>query len=267
MGWSRDVRGGIGAGMLTTALFGAAPAAMLLSWAPIPTSVLVAEERPAALLAFDDIEQAGVFELSPAPPVRDGAPAEAPAQEAQTRDEAGDEAGDEPPVAPIPGTQTGGTERSTPTEAARRSPHDPGEVRQGVEATIQAKESRRRRRCEVDPIPEIARSGAASWTVDRSLIRRYTLNFKALNALGWSRRHDGPDGRPDGMLIGGIRCNNDLYRAGIRSGDVVHTVNAHKVRNIAQAVLVYSKVHNDRLIRVEITRRGQRRILTYRLTG
>lgn len=260
MGWIRDIRGGIGAGALTVALFGAAPAAMLMSWAPALTSVVVAPERPAVFLPADDVEVAGVFELSLAAAEPGDAPEAAPPS--GERDEV------EGSGAPLPDTEARAPERTKQGRTPRvAEAHDPGQVRQGVDAQIQAKKPQRRRRCEADTIPEISRSGSASWTVDRSLIRRYTLNFKALNSLGWSKRHDGPDGRPDGMLIGGVRCNNDLYRAGIRSGDIVHTVNNHNVRNIAQAVIVYGKVRRDRLIRVEITRRGQRRTLTYRLTG
>lgn len=126
---------------------------------------------------------------------------------------------------------------------------------------------RRGRKCEPDPIPQIRKVADDRFRVRREIIKEYTKNFGKLNSLGWSRTHRGDDGKADGMSVGGVRCNNDLHRAGIRSGDVIHSVNGHKVRNLVQALAVYGKVRKDRVLRVEITRRGKPRTLTYRIAG
>jgi hypothetical protein len=123
------------------------------------------------------------------------------------------------------------------------------------------------RKCDDDPSPEIVETAENKWTVQRDLIQSYTRNFAKLDSLGWSKRHDGADGKADGMLIGGVRCNSDLHRAGIRSGDVVHAVNGRGVTSFVDAFFVYTKVRNDPVVRVEITRRGQRKMLVYRLVG
>lgn len=113
----------------------------------------------------------------------------------------------------------------------------------------------------------IVATGPGSWTVHRDVIRRYSRDWSSLDTLGWSRPHAGPDGRNDGMLIGGVRCGSDLHRAGLRAGDVVHSVNGRAVRSVPEAVVVYAAVRGDREVSVEISRKGERRTLTYRLIG
>ncbi len=261
MGWCRDVLGGVLAGIGTVGLFGAAPLAALLSGLPELVSVIVTEDREAVFLPADDFDEEGFIEMVFEPP-----PSGADPETDQLASEGGSDRGASEAGSPIPEEAATGSERVARGGDPQREAHDPGKVRQNIQIKEPPKPTRKRR-CEPDRIPEISKSGAGSWTIDRSLIRGYTRNLKAINALGWSRQHDGPDGRPDGMLIGGVQCNNDLYRAGVRSGDIVHTVNDHKVNNVPQALIVYGKVRRDRLIRVVITRRGQRKTLTYRLTG
>jgi len=125
----------------------------------------------------------------------------------------------------------------------------------------------RGRKCVEEPGEGIVATAENKWTIERDLVQSYTRNFARLDSLGWSRRHDGADGKADGMLIGGVKCNSDLHRAGIRSGDVVHSVNGRGVTSFVDAFFVYTKVRNDPVVRVEITRRGQRKLLVYRLVG
>jgi hypothetical protein len=125
----------------------------------------------------------------------------------------------------------------------------------------------RGKKCVEEPGADIVATAENKWTVQRDLLQSYTRNFARLDSLGWSKRHDGADGKADGMLIGGVKCNSDLHRAGIRSGDVVHSVNGRGVTSFVDAFFVYTKVRNDPVVRVEITRRGQRKLLVYRLVG
>ena len=55
-------------------------------------------------------------------------------------------------------------------------------------------------------------------------------------------------------------------RTGCGGGDVVHAVNGHKVTTIANGVKTYAKVRNDRVLKVELTRKnGKSLTLTYKL--
>jgi len=134
-------------------------------------------------------------------------------------------------------------------------------------AAAAPKKAKRSKRCDAAPDqPMIDEVGPQHYAVDRDLVKSYTRSLKRLNELGWSKPHEGPDGRKDGMFIGGVKCGSDLHIAGLRSGDVVHTVNGRKVKSFAQALLVYQAVRNDDRVVVEVTRRGKRRTLTYDLS-
>jgi hypothetical protein len=121
--------------------------------------------------------------------------------------------------------------------------------------------------CVDDPVPGIAANGDGRWIVHRDIVQIYTRSLQKLDELGWSKRHLSPDGKADGMQIGGVKCNSDLHRAGIRSGDVVHSVNGREVTSIPDALFVYARVRKDDIIRVELTRKGQRKTFVYRMVG
>lgn len=122
-----------------------------------------------------------------------------------------------------------------------------------------------RKPCTEAPDPLIRSLGGDSWEVRKGVVQRYTRDWSNLDDLGWSQPHDGPDGRGDGLQIGGIRCGSDVWDAGFRSGDVIHSVNGRSVKSIPQALLVYAAIHGADRFRVEITRKGEKRTLTYRL--
>ena len=124
-----------------------------------------------------------------------------------------------------------------------------------------------KKRCTEAPDPLIVATSADRFTVDRAVIQRYTRNWSRLNELGWSKRHKDSNGKADGMQIGGIRCGSDPFDAGFRNGDVIHAVNGRAVKSIPQALLVYTAIHNDKIFEVDITRRGVRKTLRFRLTS
>ena len=201
--------------------------------------------------------------LAAAPPVVDAPPsenAEPTAEDAtSTRTDAtGEGAGDGAPA------ETGG-ERGLKVAGVS------GTRPEGASAPVQSGAGTpgktKGKRCEEDSIPQIAANGENKWIVHRDLVQTYTRSFAKLDSLGWSKRHLAADGTPDGMQIGGVRCNSDLHRAGIRSGDIVHTVNGRGVTSIPDALFVYAKVKKDDIIRVELTRKGQRRTFVYRMVG
>lgn len=133
----------------------------------------------------------------------------------------------------------------------------------------EAKERRGRpqRRCEVASDPAIVRSSRDTWQVDRSVVKRYSGHPGRLDDLGWSARHEGPDGKPDGMRIGGVQCGSDLWDVGIRPGDVLHAVNGRPIHGIPQALLAYTALRGQSEFDVEITRDGRRKTLHYVLVG
>lgn len=153
-------------------------------------------------------------------------------------------------------------ETSTPGSAVRRPGAEPvalAEAKQGG--------GRPQRRCEEASDPAIVRSARDTWQVDRSVVKRYAGHPGRLDDLGWSARHEGPDGKPDGMRIGGVKCGSDLWDVGIRPGDVLHAVNGRPIHGIPQALLAYTALRGQSEFEVEITRDGRRKTLRYVLVG
>lgn len=230
----------VGSATITLAAFGLGP--LLGLWVQalqLPTSEIVTFAPPSARVTWE--APTDMAEVAPS------APASAPV---------------EPPPEPNP--------PAVPVTAAVARPGPPAPKpadRLAVPVAPESPVARKARRCESErENPAIRRDARGVFQVDDDLVGYYTSHLGALNRLGWSRQHDGPDGKADGMFIGGVGCGSDLHLAGIRSGDVVHAVNGRRVRSIPEALWVYRAVRNDRVIEVEISRRGKRQVLVYTLT-
>jgi len=116
-----------------------------------------------------------------------------------------------------------------------------------------------------EPTPEIQKVGDHKWKVERSIIDWYAVHLRELEKQAGVAPHKGKDGKRDGARLYLPRCSV-LRQAGFRGGDVVHSVNGHKVTTIANGVKTYAKVRKDRTLKVEVTRRnGKQLTLTYKL--
>ncbi len=154
----------------------------------------------------------------------------------------------------IDSTNARSVRRSAPI-AARTAPAEEGTDR-----------GRKGQRCEVDEVnPAINKAGRATFDVQRDLLSWYAKHPGKLDNLGWVARHEGADGKPDGFRLGGVSCGSDLHQAGLRAGDVVHSVNGKSINNVAQALFAYTSLKKSDELEVVITRKGERKVLTYRL--
>ena len=116
-----------------------------------------------------------------------------------------------------------------------------------------------------EPVDEITKVGDHKWKVERSLLDWYAIHLRELEKQAGVGIHRGKDGKRDGARLYLPRCSV-LRQAGFRGGDVVHAVNGHKVTTIANGVKTYAKVRNDRVLKVELTRKnGKSLTLTYKL--
>jgi hypothetical protein len=113
--------------------------------------------------------------------------------------------------------------------------------------------------------PAITQLGPYEYRIQRVLVDTYTVNTSALERLGWVRAHDDASGQLDGFEIGGFGCAGVLYYAGLRRLDVIHEVNEKPVTTLAQALAVYKKFRKADTVRLRVTRKGARVVLTYHL--
>jgi hypothetical protein len=118
-----------------------------------------------------------------------------------------------------------------------------------------ARRARARHRPCDDRVAGIEQVGEGHYRVERSVLDHYTRLSEALKlaAVAW---HRGPDGKIDGFAVYRIQCGNPLAQVGLRSGDVIHTINGKRVKSIPHAIVVVAKVKKRDRIHVVGSRRG-----------
>ena len=111
--------------------------------------------------------------------------------------------------------------------------------------------------------PHIREIERDRFEIDRVLVNRYAYNVNALMKLGWVYPHVDETGRRDGYRIGGIRPGNILYQGGLRSRDIVMSVNGRPTRNMTQVLLAHSQLSFRDDFEVVVKRRGIIKVLNY----
>jgi hypothetical protein len=118
-------------------------------------------------------------------------------------------------------------------------------------------------------LPDDARinpTGPASFEVDRELIEFYASHMNQAMKLAATYWHKDGEGDVDGFIVKHMRCGSPLHQAGLRNNDVIHAVNNKEVTTIAQALGAFRKVKRKDVLKVDITRKGQKMRLRYDVT-
>ena len=114
-----------------------------------------------------------------------------------------------------------------------------------------------------DPDDGIKRTGRTSWEVERDLLDYYATHIPELMSLGGVRVHVGANKKPDGFRV---KVKSDLLRAtGLRSGDVVKSVNGVVVHDFIGALRAYFKLRTEKHIELILMRNGQELRYSYDL--
>jgi len=71
------------------------------------------------------------------------------------------------------------------------------------------------------------------------------------------------NGQTIGFRFKYIKPNSLLYKLGLRSGDLIISVNNMPVKTAEEAFKIYNIIRNEKYVNVEIERKGQRKVLTY----
>ncbi|MCB9744582.1 MAG: PDZ domain-containing protein [Alphaproteobacteria bacterium] len=66
-----------------------------------------------------------------------------------------------------------------------------------------------------------------------------------------------------GFTLRRLRCGSPLHAAGLRNGDVIHQVNGRDITSIPEALAAYARLKRGDHFRLDISRRGARRRLSY----
>ncbi len=72
-------------------------------------------------------------------------------------------------------------------------------------------------------------------------------------------------GETKGYKFAYVSPRSILYKYGLRSGDIIISVNGMPVRTAEEAFKIYNMLRNETNIRLEVERRGERKIITYEI--
>lgn len=115
-----------------------------------------------------------------------------------------------------------------------------------------------------EPVDTIDPLGPNTWRIERTLIEYYATHLGELMKLGTPYVHLGPDGKRDGFRVRLSRCSI-LKDGGLRSGDVVHSINEVRIYNVLDAVNAYFKLRNKPILTVKVTRANRPTELVYHI--
>jgi hypothetical protein len=165
------------------------------------------------------------------------------------------EPGAAPSPAPTRPGSTNGTAK-TPSDKPASPPQgepgvDPTKVKDvGDKASAVNKDSG----C-AEPHPQIKQVDSTHWRVEKDLVEYYTSSIPIFNTLGYSRKYD--ENGQKGWLIGGFGCKGPLYKAGLRSKDVIQEVNGKKTNTVAQIIGLWLFSKKKGVFEVKLLRKGK----------
>ena len=73
------------------------------------------------------------------------------------------------------------------------------------------------------------------------------------------------EGRPAGISITGIRPNTIFRKMRLRNGDIITGVNGTAIESVEDAMQIFGDLSSAPEVQLEITRRGRKRVLNYKI--
>jgi hypothetical protein len=116
-----------------------------------------------------------------------------------------------------------------------------------------------------DPTPGIVQVSEREFSLERDLVLDLASDLDRaakLASVAWWKNEKG---KVDGFSVRRIRCGSVLDQAGIKNGDVIHAVNGKPVRSVIQAFGAWRKVKKKDLVKVTLTRGGQKMEIRYHI--
>ena len=106
---------------------------------------------------------------------------------------------------------------------------------------------------------------AAKWRVERDLVDYYATHLRELDRQAGVGMHKNEAGETDGARMYLPRCSV-LRQAGIKNGDIIHTINGRKVTSVGEAIAAYLVLRHEDNLHVALTRKtGEQLTLHYRM--
>jgi len=72
-------------------------------------------------------------------------------------------------------------------------------------------------------------------------------------------------GKPEGLIVSQIQADSIFAKLGLMNGDIIASVNGKQMSTPEEAFQLYNSLNSGAEVSIEITRRGQKRMLTYEI--
>jgi type II secretion system protein C len=128
---------------------------------------------------------------------------------------------------------------------------------------IEEPDRRRAPAGDLDEDDQISKEGDDRYVISRELVDQTLGDMNAIMRMARARPHKDADGNVDGFRLSGVRRNKLIYKLGVRSGDIIHSVNGQPLTSIQEAMGAFESMQRDSEFSFEITRRGQKKTMQY----
>ncbi len=145
--------------------------------------------------------------------------------------------------------------RGASAEASRPSP-----AREGVETPPR----RTRENPTADRERAVRQEADNRFTVDRATIERHLEDPASLSRQARIMPNY-RDGEPNGLRLVGVTPNSFYSDLGIRSGDVIHSINGRTVTNQREAMEMLEAMGRGGEVKIEVERRGRMQEMEYNI--
>ncbi|MEZ4467523.1 MAG: type II secretion system protein GspC [bacterium] len=108
----------------------------------------------------------------------------------------------------------------------------------------------------------VKKTGANSYEIDRQMLNEQLEDLNALSRQARVIPHY-RDGKPQGFKIVGVRPGSLYSQIGVRSGDILKSVNGEEISSPNKALELYEKLKNSDNVAVDVERRGRKVTLDY----
>jgi general secretion pathway protein C len=116
-------------------------------------------------------------------------------------------------------------------------------------------------------IPQRARTAAVPPSTQRIVLKQTDLTeaLEDVNALMRQARFRPyfRNGKPDGLLLTGVRPNSIFRKMGLRNGDIIMGVDEQDIKSVDDALMFYQNLKSSSSAKLQIKRRGRSRTMEY----
>ncbi len=109
-----------------------------------------------------------------------------------------------------------------------------------------------------------ARTGSRNITVKRSKVESAAKNVNKLMQQARVRPHF-TNGKADGLSLTGIKRNSIFHDMGLKSGDIITSVNGKTIESVEDVLTFYKSLQTSESVHLKLKRRGRMKTIDYNI--